>query len=190
MGSKSLGDWLELETGIPFYFQPLPSANPHDDEYKSFGLFLKKDILSEKPCKIEQNFITKISHGDGIEYEKLVKYFDKIIVIYRENTLEQAESMVWSLHKDVWHQNTYNTNFYEIDENFLKSYNQEILDTKSSMDTDTEMYKNLENCLHITYEEFFYSDNGIKKIEEYLGIKTKTKPNSRNKLRNGKRNLI
>jgi hypothetical protein len=181
VGSRSFGNWLSLETGLHYYFEPLKFGSDRSEDLMLFGKFLENELKNAKHTnfKTDENFITKIFPNE-IDYKKLVNYFDKIIVLYRENTLEQAESIIWSKYNKMsW------PNFYEIDDKYLKDNQKEILNTKNDFDKRNLELKKLENCLHITYEEFFYSDTGIKKVEEYLGIKTKTLPNSSNKLRNG-----
>lgn len=90
----------------------------------------------------------------------------------------------------IWNKyNSNNKDFYEIDNTFLTDHGKEILKSKIYFDNQNKKMKKLKNCIHISYEEFFYSDIGIKKIEEYLDIKTKTLPNSSNKLRNGSLSL-
>lgn len=175
VGSKSFGEWLGKEMKIPFYFEPLSKAKPENERVDVF--------------KIETDFIAKISPMDGFDYDYLLKFFDKVIVLYREDTLEQAESIVWSLHKNVWHQNNEKTNNYEIDDDFLDDHKKEILDHKHSLDFQNNMYKELRDCLVISYEEFFYTRRCIKQVEGYLRIKTETTPVLTNKLRNRKRYL-
>ena len=106
VGSKSFGDWLSLELGIPYYFEPL---NILGKEWPGYN---------EKIFDIKTDFIAKISPQDAInfnlKYSFFVKFFDKIIVLYRDNTLEQAESVIWSDYTDKWHQNEKFSNFSSI----------------------------------------------------------------------------
>ena len=76
---------------------------------------------------------------------------------------------------------------------FLRGTSEEWLDKNAEsikymeedLQKENELLKSLTDCLHITYEELYYSDNGIKKIEDYIGFKSKTKFSKIHKLRNG-----
>lgn len=78
---------------------------------------------------------------------------------------------------------------YTISDDFLIINKEKIEELKKHLDLQNEYLKSLKNCLHITYEDF-YSNIGIKKLEEYLNFKSKTLPDTRTKLRNNKNSLI
>lgn len=62
-GSFSFGSWLEYEIDIPYYQN------------------LNKNYDSQ---------IVKILYDDKIKYKEFLEFFDKIIVLYREDTIAQA----------------------------------------------------------------------------------------------------
>ena len=45
------------------------------------------------------------------------------------------------------------------------------------LEKQNEILTSLTDCLHITYEELYYSNEGIKKVEDYIGFKSKSKFN-------------
>lgn len=181
-GSLAFAQWLSHELDLVYYDEPLNITNLYSfEKYKNFDI-----------SKIESGII-KITPRDNFNYEDNIYNFDKIIVLYRKNTLEQAESIVWALHKKVYHYMDNNSNcYYSIDTKFLEDNKDEILNIKNSIIEENKYLTSLKNCIHIEYEEFFYSKNGIKKVEEYLAFKSKSIPNPITKLRNNtiKNNII
>lgn len=179
-GSNSFGEWASIELNLPYYHEPFNKKNK-----RSVYLFTNKNFSIEE----SGDCIMKISPFDGFDYDELKKLFDKIIVLYRENTKEQSESLIWGSEKKLWHHTHLDDNFisahYTIPMEWLNKNAEEINSMADSMTKDNELLKSLTDCLHITYEELYYSDNGIKKIEDYVGFKSKTKFNKLNKLRNG-----
>jgi hypothetical protein len=150
---------------------------------------------SEKRC----NFSEKCGGCDFLDlteddYQNLKKLFDKKIILYRENIREQAESIIWANEKQLWHNrwhaNTETSSFisayYTIPQDWLDAHADVIESTIAGLEIENEELKLLTDCLHITYEELYYSDNGIKKVEDYIGFKSKSKFNKMHKLRNGK----
>jgi hypothetical protein len=175
-GSKSFGEWLSFELNLPYYHEPFD---------------VKSDI---KNFSIEEtrNGIIKISPTDGFSYENLKELFDKRIILYRENTKEQAESALWAYEKQLWHHDWYkateNSKFtnahYIIPQEWLDKNAESIKILETRLEKENEELKLLKDCLHITYEELYYSNEGIKKTEDYIGFKSKSKFSKIDKLRN------
>jgi hypothetical protein len=176
-GSRSFGDWLSIELDIPYYHEPF---NPKFDK-KNFS------IEDTGDC------IIKIPPSDGFDYENLKKLFDKTIILYRENTKEQAESKLWSDEKKLWHHDwntdiknsSFTSAHYTIPQDWLDKNAETIKYYMEAVQRENEELKLLKDCLHITYEELYYSEKGIKKIEDYIGFKSKSKFNKIYKLRDG-----
>jgi hypothetical protein len=183
-GSRSLGDWLHTELNLNYYHEPFNKniTIPHMVRAKNK---LYKNFSIEQ----SNNCIIKISPNDEFDYENLKKLFDKKIILYRENTKQQAESILWANEHQSWHSTIIDNKFisahYTIPQEWLDINAKQIELSSYALQQENEMLKSLTDCLHITYEELYYSDNGIKKIEDYIGFKTKTKFNKINKLRNG-----
>lgn len=176
-GSLSLGEWLACELNFKYYHEPFNKLNKNAlEQYKNFS------IENSKDC------IIKISPHDGFDFEKLKTLFDKIIILYRENTLEQSESMIWSRYKDIYH-HEYSNNVltyahYTISENWLKENAEKINIKKIDLDNENILLKKLDEFT-LTYEELYYSNRGVERLENYIGFTSKSKFNKVNKLRNG-----
>lgn len=183
-GSTSLGEWSSIELNLPYYHEPF-------NKNITIPSMIANKIRLYKNFSIEEagDCIMKISPFDEFEYESIKKLFDKRIVLYRENTREQAESILWANEKELWHHTYLNDKFisahYTIPMEWLSKNAEEIETIIISLEKENQLLKSLTNCLHITYEELYYSDNGIKKIEDYIGFKSKSTFNKLHKLRNG-----
>ena len=183
-GSNSFGEWASIQLDLPYYHEPFNKTITIPSMIAN-KLALYKNFLIEEAG----DCVVKVSPSDGFDYEELQKLFDKRIVLYRENTKEQAESIMWANEKQLWHHTYLDDKFisahYTIPMEWLSKNVEEIDSITASLAKENELLKSLTDCLHITYEELYYSDNGIKKIEDYIGFKSKTKFSKIHKLRNG-----
>lgn len=176
-GSRSFGEWLSIELNLPYYHEPF---NPKSD-FKNFSIEETGDCIIKIP-------------PDEFDYQNLKKLFDKRIILYRENIKEQSESALWAYEKQLWHNDwkvdSENSNFisahYTIPDEWLDKNADAIKSYSVTLQKENQVLKSLEGCLHITYEELFYSNEGIKKVEDYIGFESKSKFNKINKLRGGR----
>jgi LPS sulfotransferase NodH len=182
-GSKSLGNWLEIELGIPYYHEYYNKDNPN-----------KWDRMRRINLNKLNDYIIKISPGDGFDFDEIVNGFDKIILLYREDTLAQAQSMMWAKANELWHNTYVNDKFtyvhYTIDDKFLIDNSEKINVIKCIYDNEVSFLKSKDIGLLISYEELFINKTGIKKLENYLGISAKTIFDVNDKLRNNKEAVV
>jgi hypothetical protein len=115
---------------------------------------------------IPDNIIIKLT-PDEENYNEISNYFDKKIVLIREDIKSQAESRVFS--------NIFGKKFssYNIGESFLKQYSNEILEMESIIKLENNKLLSYNDCIHITYDELYKSNIGIFKLESYLNTKFK-----------------
>lgn len=117
------------------------------------------------------NFIIKktISNND-FDLNDVI-FFDKVIVLYRENTMEQAESGLYAILKQKWH-HTPETNdgHYVISKEFLNDNREKISSFKFEYDRYLKIYKSLNFGLKISYEDIFIEKVGQKILEKYLEL--------------------
>jgi hypothetical protein len=177
-GSRSLGDWLSIELDMEYHHEPFNPNNPIAlERYGDFNLNNIKDC------------IIKISPKDNFDFSDIVCKSDKTIILYRENIKEQAESFIWSKHKKIYHHSYIGDKFvyahYTIDDIFLKENSDEIQEEIERLELENNYILGLTGGLVVSYEEVYFSEKGLNKIEEYLDIKFKTKLNPIHKLRNG-----
>jgi hypothetical protein len=176
-GSRSLGEWLELETGITYYHELL---NPKHQEFFK-GIKLEK--MNE--C------IVKISTDNKWNYDNGKNFFDKRIILTRDDSMAQAESVVWANIHNKWHNNVvndkWNISYYEIDDKFLSDNEEKIRSIRESIVRKNEYFKSLKDCIHVTYEDLYFNKKGGEKIASYLGFTPKINiVNPENKLRGGR----
>ena len=161
-GSYSVMDWLSLD--------------------------LKLRIISElQPCDYinTDNIILKRTLSNNDFNLEDIKCFDKVIVLYREDTLQQAESSLWAILEKKWH-HTFGTRdgFYTTDDRYLIDNHKEIWDIKYGLDKSLMSYKSLDFGLKISYEDIFDNRIGQKMLEDYIEFtSTTTLGLSSNKLR-------
>jgi len=130
-----------------------------------------------------KNIIIKITPTE-FKYEEIKDYFDKIIVLVRENINEQAESWLFADKVKKYFVP------YTIDNNFLEENKDELGVKIETIKNENEKLKTCDDALHITYEELYYSTKGISEIENYLNTKFAFKIDSKKKYRDTKKPLL
>lgn len=119
-----------------------------------------------------------------IPYESIYGLFDKRIILIRENKKEQAESRLYA---DLVEKKFSD---YTIPKEFLENHIKEIENLQLKIEEENSYLKSCKDCLIITYEELFFSYEGIKKLEEYLDIEFHFMLDNRKRYRNGTKTLI
>jgi len=115
---------------------------------------------------IPNNIIIKLTPNEE-SYNEISNYFDKRIILIREDIKSQAESRVFS---DVFGKKF---SSYNISDSFLNEYSEQILEMQFIIKSENSELSSYSNCLHITYEELYKSNSGILKLEEYFDTKFK-----------------
>jgi hypothetical protein len=153
-GSYSICEWLSKELNLKFIVERDLSFN-----YKIGNNFIVKRTLFNNNFDLED-----------------VKYFDKIIILYRKNTLKQSESNLYAILRKKWHHNsdTIIDGYYKIDKGFLIKNHEIIWDSKYQMDNEKNEMLNLKFGLKISYEEIFEDKIGQKLISDYIDFNPKT----------------
>ena len=152
-GSYSVCGWLSKELNLKFI--------PEIDIYTNY--------------KVEDNIILKRTLSNNNFDLEDIKYFDKIIVLYRKNTLKQSESSLYAILRKKWHHspNTIPDGYYELNEDFLKNNHEIIWELKYEGDKEKIKMLNLNFGLKISYEQIFEEKIGQKIISDYLDFTPK-----------------
>lgn len=162
VGSHSLGRWLSQNLSMPFI------AESMEFDYENNDNFIRKIYFYPNGSTISQQWLVE---------KKPVKFecFDKIIRLYRENTLDQAISYLQTIDTQRFHhsENKFDA-YYKLTKEFCDKYYPEIFRTIKMSNRNNEELKNLGVGLLLSYEEIFLENIGQKKIEEYIGFKSKT----------------
>jgi hypothetical protein len=163
VGSHSLGRWLSQNLSMPFI------AESEEFDYENNDNFIRKIYFYPK-------------HGSNINQQWLVEKkpvkfecFDKVIRLYRENTLDQSISYLQRIDTQRFHysENKFDA-YYELTKEFCDKYYPEIYRTIKMLNRNNEELKNLGVGLLLSYEEIFLENTGQKKIEEYIGFESKS----------------
>lgn len=162
-GSYSICEWLSKELNIKFI----------------------TEIDNFLDYKVEDNFILKRTLSNNDFDLEDIKHFDKIIVLYRKNTLKQSESNLYAILKNKWHHysDDITDGYYEIDEDFFIKNHETIWNSKYQLDEEKNVMLNLKFGIKVSYEEIFEEEVGEKIILNYLDFNPKIKLNSKLKMR-------
>ena len=162
-GSYTICEWLSKELNIKFITEIDNSL-----DYKVEDSFILKRTLSNNDFDLED-----------------IKHFDKIIVLYRKNTLKQSESNLYAILKNKWHHysDDITDGYYEIDEDFFIKNHETIWNSKYQLDEEKNVMLNLKFGIKVSYEEIFEEEVGEKIILNYLDFNPKIKLNSKLKMR-------
>ncbi len=130
-----------------------------------------------------ENIIIKVTPAE-FRYEVIRDYFDKVIILIRENITEQAESRVYA--------DLVEKKFtpYTIDPQFLIDNKAKIAEMEQLIIRENNYLKECDDCLFLTYDELYNTPDGIMRLEEYLGTKFPFRVNNGKKYRDNRKSLI
>jgi hypothetical protein len=141
--------------------------------------FWDKD-LTEFDIWERDNVVVKMMFGQGGNWHKDIKSkFDKVVVLYRENTVEQAESYAHATKSTDWHAPYEYDSAKVTEEDYLEAH-------KIFKDRIQEVQKL--NEFTVKYEDVYLSGIDRDRLDEYIGITNKSFRfilDSRNKYRKG-----
>lgn len=153
-GSRSLMSFLSKNFKLKVYDEPYNIWM--EERYAKRHLY-KEDIWHN------DNILVKhmVKHLPLYKLHKLDNYFDKIICLYRNNYKASAESRIQAEASGNW-TDKYTFNNINYDKKKLNYY-------VSLYKEEVRLLKNLGH-FSISYEELFYSGEGIKKVKSYFNI--------------------
>jgi hypothetical protein len=151
-GSTNLANWFKLYKKFTVLKEPL---NKESIDYK------KGEPIGEWMYDTE-HFLIKEIYLPNTDLTELINLSDKIILLYRENDIEQLESWLQSVETKNW--------LFEWVTNRVKITNQESKKNYfySLKDGFKNEYLN-NNFFKISYEELYYND-GLQKIIDYIDL--------------------
>lgn len=153
------------------FFEPFNYVNPdRDDKIKKIDSFYNQENVLLKTFIDENNYPYESFKNNEDYWDWFFKYFNKIIVLEREDKRLQAESLYYhiklSKNRTVtpyWHK----PKFYDLNVEDEKH----IVEITKHLEFESKRLKNISDMgyLLITYEDIFIRKN-FKKINDYLGI--------------------
>jgi hypothetical protein len=152
-GSTNLANWFTLYKNFTVLSEPLN---------KKSWYYKKGEPVNTWTYNTE-HFLIKEIYSPNADLTELINLSDKIILLYRENDIEQLESWLQSVETENW--------ISEWVSNRIKITNQESKKNYfySLKDGFKNEYLNDNNLFKISYEELYYK-NGIQKVIDYLNI--------------------
>jgi hypothetical protein len=152
-GSTNLAHWFNSNKNFTVLQEPL---NKESIDYK------KGEPIGEWMYDTE-HFLIKEIYFHNNDLTELINLSDKIILLYRENDIEQLESWLVAIETKQW--------ISEWVSNRVKIRNQQdkenyFYSLKNGFENE---YLNEGSFFKISYEELYYN-NGFQKILDYLDI--------------------
>jgi hypothetical protein len=153
-GSTNLAFWFRLQKNFTVCIEPLGPYMAAYGEYKN-GVSPKLWEYDTPHLLIKEMCTQNVS--------ELLEISDKIVLLYRKNTLEQMESWLNASETSKWYIK-WKTNSLNISNKQAKmAY---FNDMKESFKTD---YLDNDSFFKISYEELYYND-GFESLLNYLNI--------------------
>jgi LPS sulfotransferase NodH len=143
-GSTTLCKWISKELDIEL------DETPYDKTLFNF--------VFEK-----ENIIRKIVIEEYNPSNEVIKKFDKVICLSRENNIESAISFISTNNKNSWHDT------YEITNEWIDNNKNKIIETAHKYEHLKEYLKN-KNLFQTTYENIYINKTDVNKVISYLNI--------------------
>jgi len=131
----------------------------HDERYWD-------QTLTEADIWERDNVVVKMMFGQGdYWYRDIKSKFDKIVILYRENTKEQAESYAYAMNFPDWHAPyVYNPSIVT-EEAYLSAY-EKFKDRIEEVRSFNEFT--------VKYEDLYISGTDRDRLDEHIGITNKS----------------
>lgn len=165
-GSTAVMYWISKELNLTPVFEPFIPCSEGD--YRRYNNNWRDDLEGFNKLRF---IVTKIIHfnlSDLIDAKDIEKEFfskfDKVIVLYRENLRNQAESLLIASKRGI------SFGDYDLKKETSKLIPEHIEETSSILLHQTESLLSYNNCFKISYEDIFIRKD-YNKLIEYLEIK-------------------
>lgn len=150
-GSTNLANWFYFNKNFTTLFEPITSP-----KWKWY-----KNGISPKLWEYKTPYLlVKEIFRPDVDFTELIEISDKLIILYRENVIEQTESWLNANKTNNWDKN------WVFNENLIKNE-----DSTYFNEIKNGIKKNYldKNYFKISYEDLYYN-NGFQKILDYLNI--------------------
>jgi len=157
-GSTVLADYIAKSLNFKFIFEPFHIDSQYFEEsYTDYDIWERKDVV-----------IKTIWGQGGYWYPELKNRFDKVIILWRENVLEQAESFAFAASGGNmldWHAPYVFAS---------KQIPQEDINYQVSLLQDRYKEVELIDDFKTTYEKIFSTEEDLDRLDTHVGIVGKT----------------
>ena len=152
-GSTNLANWFTFYKNFTVLKEPL---NKDSINYK------KGEPIREWTFDTE-HFLIKEIYLPGTDLTELIDISDKVILLYRENYIEQLESWLAAVETKNWLLGWVKHHVRVTDQQNKENY------FKSLKDGFRDEYLSSSSFFKISYEELYYN-NGFQKVLDYLNL--------------------
>jgi hypothetical protein len=157
-GSNSISQWLSMELGYKWITEPYNM----DDEYWNHD----KEERHQNSL-INNNIVVKYIYGqftDSKQIIEIIKSFDKLIILTRDNVRECAISSLYTKVTNKYHDK------YVLNIDWLNKNENQIEEEMYNINITNNKLKNIKEGLQITYEGIFETKEDIAKLKDYLKL--------------------
>jgi len=154
-GSTTLGNWFYYQSKFTTLFEPISS--PTLKWYKNGECPTKWTYSTKHLC-------VKETYRQNVDYSKLLSISDKVIILYRENDVEQLASLNNARTSGMWHSPwKYNPNEKIDNPHIINDFNEIKMGMQSH-------YINNPNYFTTTYENL-YNRGKFDELLNYIDIR-------------------
>jgi hypothetical protein len=150
-GSTNLANWFIYNKNFTILYEPITSV---DKIWYKNGLSAKLWIYETPHILIKETYDTTS------DFSELIEISDKVIILYREDTIEQTQSWLNSVKTNNWDKP------WVFNENLIKNESESYFNQIKKGIKENYLDKDYFN---ISYEELYYN-NGFQKVLDYLNM--------------------
>lgn len=143
-GSTTLCKWLSKELNIEL------DETPYNEKTFNY-IFSKNDI------------IRKIVIIEYCPNDEIINKFDKVICLFRENSVDAAISFIVANNNNIWHDQ------YSVTKNWIDENKNEIIKKEHQYVYKKNKLKKLK-VFQITYENMYINKTDVNRVISYLNI--------------------
>ncbi len=164
-GSTAVMNWVSKELDLTPVLEPFIPCDEQD--FRRYNNNWRDDLeafnrLKYIVAKVIHYNLSEIIDNEDVERDFFSK-FDKVVVLYRENIRDQAESLLIASKRKI------SFGEYNLKKELSDLNPDHIEETSNIMLEQTESLLSYNNCFKISYEDIFIRKD-YNKLIEYLGI--------------------
>lgn len=165
-GSTAVMNWISKELDLTPVFEPFIPCG--EEDFRRYNNNWRDDLdafnrLKYIVTKVIHYNLSEIIDNENIERDFFSK-FDKVVVVYRENLRDQAESLLIASKRRI------SFGDYNLKKELSELNPDHITETSNIILEQTESMLSYNNCFKISYEDIFIRKE-YNKLIEYLEIK-------------------
>ena len=164
-GSTAVMNWVSKELDLTPVFEPFIPCG--EEDFRRYNNNWRDDLeafnrLKYIVAKVIHYNLSEIIDNEDVERDFFSK-FDKVVVLYRENIRDQAESLLIASKRKI------SFGEYNLKKELSDLNPDHIEETSNIMLEQTESLLSYNNCFKISYEDIFIRKD-YNKLIEYLDI--------------------